>query len=44
MLGRKPDEWLWILVVVVVVVADCQDKWFEVTEDSAPQLVIGQVT
>ena len=38
-----PDEWFWILVVMVDVVADGSDELFEVLEDAAPQLVRGQV-
>ncbi len=39
----RSDEGFWILVVLVDVVTDGHDELFEVFEDAAPQLVLGQV-
>jgi hypothetical protein len=38
-----PDERFWILVVLIDVVADGHDELFEIFEDAAAQLVLGQV-
>ena len=39
----SPDEGFWVLVVGIDVVSDGGDELFEVLEDAALELVLGQV-